>query len=330
MGAVIIVYSIVLYLSYCKIDSQIAMAELKTVIIQFNDVDHEILKIKVDSEYLSSPESFHALVSEILQEKLFESFHLEYLDRSGRFTRNFPSEPRSGIMQVLIVVENTVLRRRKDVLLITGKAFSISDGLTIGCRLLYAGELSDNTVGTGHSVWDGSVVLAKYLDLHPELVHMKHVLEVGSGTGVSGMAAALLGATSVLCTDLPAVLPNLHRNIDINFPDAAARTISAAALDWFDSGSAPSPPSPDGWSVVLAADVIWLEELVAPLVETLTSVCSEHSLLLLSFQMRTERTAKMFFSLMSQHFVVNKVPETDYHPDYTAPRISIYKAHLIR
>jgi Lysine methyltransferase len=43
-------------------------------------------------------------------------------------------------------------------------------------------------------------VLAKYIEIHPDTVRNKSVLEVGAGTGVAGTAAALLGAREILLT----------------------------------------------------------------------------------------------------------------------------------
>ena len=43
-------------------------------------------------------------------------------------------------------------------------------------------------------------MLAKYLEVRPEAVRNKNVLELGAGTGVAGMAASLLGAKNVLLT----------------------------------------------------------------------------------------------------------------------------------
>ena len=61
-------------------------------------------------------------------------------------------------------------------------------------------EREEAFLGTGLITWDGAVVLAKYMEWHPSAVSQKRILEVGAGTGVAGMAAALLGASSVLLT----------------------------------------------------------------------------------------------------------------------------------
>jgi len=63
------------------------------------------------------------------------------------------------------------------------------------------GEL-EGTYGTGATVWPASVVLVKYLERHRDaVVAGKRVVDLGAGTGVTSIAAALLRAESVVCTD---------------------------------------------------------------------------------------------------------------------------------
>ena len=59
----------------------------------------------------------------------------------------------------------------------------------------------EGTYGTGATVWPAAMVLIKYLERHPEWVRGKTVVDLGSGTGVTSVAAALLGASNVICTD---------------------------------------------------------------------------------------------------------------------------------
>ena len=72
------------------------------------------------------------------------------------------------------------------------------------------------------------MVLAKFLELHPSIVEGKAVLELGAGTGLTGIAAAMLGASEVLLTDLPYVMENLRQNIASN----SVSNAEAAELDW--------------------------------------------------------------------------------------------------
>ena len=68
-------------------------------------------------------------------------------------------------------------------------------------RQVQRGEV-EGTYGTGATVWPAAVVLMKYLEKHADaLVRGKRCIDLGSGTGVTSVAAALLGARQVVCTD---------------------------------------------------------------------------------------------------------------------------------
>jgi predicted nicotinamide N-methyase len=80
--------------------------------------------------------------------------------------------------------------------------FPITIGHTTSFSVLQVqrGEI-EGTYGTGATVWPAAVVLVKYLEKNPELVEKKKVVDLGSGTGVTSVAAAVLGASHVICTD---------------------------------------------------------------------------------------------------------------------------------
>ncbi|KAG1664512.1 hypothetical protein FOA52_007776 [Chlamydomonas sp. UWO 241] len=90
--------------------------------------------------------------------------------------------------------------------------------------------------GPGIKVWECGSVLAALLVSSPELRGLLRgvtVLELGSGTGISGLAAAHLGA-HVWLTDLPDALPHLAANARSNADGVAAAGGAAhvGALDW--------------------------------------------------------------------------------------------------
>lgn len=130
-------------------------------------------------------------------------------------------------------------------------------------------------------------------------MHNKQVLEVGSGTGLSGIASSLLGSSLTVLTDLNYTLDNLRDNVVLNFPTTVqsrqqnhkkeVRTPVVRALDWTDSDSYLTPSDCMGggsgvWDVVIGADVVWLEDLVEPLTNALRAHCSPDTLVLLSHQ----------------------------------------------
>jgi predicted nicotinamide N-methyase len=52
--------------------------------------------------------------------------------------------------------------------------------------------------------WAGGQALARYILDHPERIMGKHVLDIGSGSGMVAIAAAKAGAASVLAADIDA------------------------------------------------------------------------------------------------------------------------------
>ena len=60
------------------------------------------------------------------------------------------------------------------------------------------------------------------------------VLELGSGTGLVGIAAAAIWSTSILLTDLPEIQSNLDFNIQANSETVSTRggQLSSHILDW--------------------------------------------------------------------------------------------------
>lgn len=94
----------------------------------------------------------------------------------------------------------------------------------------------EGTYGTGATVWPAAVVLIKYLERnnHDQIRKSKkdkdgklyqdfcddsvitlrgrHVIDLGGGTGITSIAAALLGAISVVCTDGEESVVRLARN----------------------------------------------------------------------------------------------------------------------
>ena len=95
------------------------------------------------------------------------------------------------------------------------------------------------------------------------------VLELGSGTGLVGIAAACVWAAHVTLTDLPDIVPNLARNVDMNAAlierhGGEART---EVLDWADAGHVPERGA--RYPVIVAADPLYSAEHPRLLVDTL-------------------------------------------------------------
>ena len=101
----------------------------------------------------------------------------------------------------------------------------------------------------GLKTWASSYLLAKRLELIGAEHQIKNpkndtgdgkdtwfALELGSGTGLVGLAAAAVWQCCVTLTDLPEIVPNLKRNVNDNLDmiDERGGWGVTMALDWED------------------------------------------------------------------------------------------------
>ena len=114
----------------------------------------------------------------------------------------------------------------------------------------------------GQKLWPSSIALARMLTKSSTLsVRDLDVIEIGSGLGVAGVAAALAGARSVLLTDFqPRSLELAEATAKAN---GVADIVRTHLLDW----TAPGDLSALGtFDVVLGSDVLYDQELTRALV----------------------------------------------------------------
>ena len=75
----------------------------------------------------------------------------------------------------------------------------------------------------------------------------------------------------IIATDLEAYIPRIEKNILLN-PTAKIR---AMPLDWFACARGQLPM--EGADVILAADVVWADHLIDPLLLTIRGILSSNS-----------------------------------------------------
>jgi predicted nicotinamide N-methyase len=97
--------------------------------------------------------------------------------------------------------------------------------------------------------WPGGLALARCVLDAPELVRGRRVLDFASGCGVSAIAAAKAGATTVLVTEVDLfAIAAVQENAELN--GVRLDTTSDDVID-----------RDDGWDVVLVGDVFYQREL---------------------------------------------------------------------
>eukprot|EP00510_Aplanochytrium_minuta_P006751 CAMPEP_0184038858 /NCGR_PEP_ID=MMETSP0955-20130417/49671_1 /TAXON_ID=627963 /ORGANISM="Aplanochytrium sp, Strain PBS07" /LENGTH=326 /DNA_ID=CAMNT_0026327719 /DNA_START=38 /DNA_END=1015 /DNA_ORIENTATION=- len=132
---------------------------------------------------------------------------------------------------------------------------------------------SEDLDDTGLAVWDGGIVLAKFLEqeIGPELLKKIGIVELGSGTGICGIAAALCGA-NVILTDLDYALPLIRSNIERNKESMHEEGGHAVeiCLDWTEPYNIKRVLEPLSSNyIIVAADCLWKKEYICPFFKTL-------------------------------------------------------------
>jgi predicted nicotinamide N-methyase len=105
--------------------------------------------------------------------------------------------------------------------------------------------------------WPGSVVAAQELMRHRHMVHDKRVLVLGAGVGIEALAAARLGASSVLATDIHPVTLKL---LEYGSQQAGFEKIISTAIFDIASSSEAQLPACD---LMIVADVLYDDKLAA-------------------------------------------------------------------
>ncbi|XP_060073000.1 protein N-lysine methyltransferase METTL21D-like [Ylistrum balloti] len=160
----------------------------------------------------------------------------------------------------------------------------------------------------GCVVWDAALVLCKYLETADfdggNSWRGLDVVDVGAGTGVLGVYAAVYGA-DVTVTDLPEFLPLMNLNINTNKHHITGTAV-AQSLQW---GEESLERTVD---YVLMADCIYYEKSLGPLVETVCSLCSDKTVVLCCYEQRTTgnkpELERKFLELMLEAFDVEDIP----------------------
>ncbi|RLN87445.1 hypothetical protein BBJ28_00009389 [Nothophytophthora sp. Chile5] len=217
-------------------------------------------------------------------------------------------------------------------------------GQPLRIKQVLQGEL--NGFGTGLTVWPAACVLLKHLEHRfataPDcqnalaIIEKPFVLELGSGTGAVGIAAAmLLQAGRVVLTDMDNVQFIMQENANAAREGGAIDSqvaIDVVAYEW---GKPPSerliPPTGEVYpDLILISDCI-LPRLypIEPLVEALALLSRAHTRILISYEHRHYQHFQpkhRFWELMqARSFALRVLDADEYHPHYRADDIEIWE-----
>jgi len=111
--------------------------------------------------------------------------------------------------------------------------------------------------------WAGGQALARYLLDHPETVAGREVLDIGSGSGIVAIAAAMAGAKAVTAAEIDRfALAAIALNAPLN-----GVSLRIESRDLLDRGAA-------GWGIALAGDVCYEEPMASRAVALLRRIAA--------------------------------------------------------
>lgn len=168
--------------------------------------------------------------------------------------------------------------------------------------------------GLSFQLWPAASSLVSLLDRKPSALVLTarptpnplRILELGSGTGLVGIATAAILGAHVTLTDLPHVLPNLRFNADSNAAALAPRggSLDVRQLRWGDDHAGDSLHD-SMFDVVLASDVVYYEHLFDPLLRTLEVFVRAEVAFVMAHLKRWKKRDSVFFRKARKLFEVS-------------------------
>ena len=129
----------------------------------------------------------------------------------------------------------------------------------------------------GHTLWDGALTLARYVEENASRMEKKRIVELGSGIGLTGLVAATSGTpAAVYLTDLEHVLSVARDNVERN-RHLLQCPCHVAALEWGNTVQADALLS-EKVDFVLAADVVSRLYSSKLLLETISYLAPSYAL----------------------------------------------------
>ncbi len=145
-------------------------------------------------------------------------------------------------------------------------------------------------MGTGRSVWESGLRMVDYFLSNRHLVEGARVLELGTGTGMVGIATAMMGANVVLSDQNSRLLELVGKNIEKNVDGIRAGGGSARCrlLDWREIEHAEDVVDQEGpFDLVIGSDVLYGGHTTHPmLINTLPVVCSDSTRIFFTYPSR--------------------------------------------
>ncbi|OQR97828.1 hypothetical protein THRCLA_21920, partial [Thraustotheca clavata] len=179
-------------------------------------------------------------------------------------------------------------------------------------------EIDQNIkLGIGGVVWNCGRALVEFISLHQEFICNKKVLELGCGSGVVGLFCGLYHPLSLMLTDLAEMLPLVLQNTQkaalqcnelMNL--TTRQQLIVQELKWGDT----KIPSNIDCDTILCSDCLYNPEAFEDFKNTIKSLASVSTTVLIAYKERHSNREKKFFKQLEEIFIIQV-----YSQDGTTP-----------
>lgn len=179
----------------------------------------------------------------------------------------------------------------------------------------------DWSIGIGGSIWTSGLALVDYLERyrtqHLELFQDATIVELGSGTGLVGLAVSeIFQPKTTYLTDMASYLPGLKQNAE----RSRSKKIQVSELNW-ETPQAFKSSSPI--DIILGTDVAYLVELYEPLVSTLNHLIGSTTVAILGIN-RIDTNLDFFRMLESAGLIYYKIPDAELALEYRGKDFGLF------
>jgi predicted nicotinamide N-methyase len=188
--------------------------------------------------------------------------------------------------------------------------------------------LLDGIDYTGFKLWPGSTYLCETIVKHKALFEGKTLLELGSGVGLAGLVASQYAKEPVLLTDgEDYIVDVLKKNVARNGLESK---VKAATLYWGKDEKKFLETYPDGFEVIMGGDVVYMTELIHPLLSCISTLLAPGGVFFMVYVQRSSTTLGPRFleeATKAPYNLTSTVTELDVKIDEAAT--FLYQLHKV-
>lgn len=208
---------------------------------------------------------------------------------------------------------------------------------------------SSSSLGIGATVWDSSVIFAKYVEFETRKFSRdkmigKNLLELGAGCGLGGIAMMMRGC-QVTFTDLKNVVDELTmENVNTCYRKlSSSESLTSLSLlrpqvyslDWSVFAKIADVCDAESYKFLLPAydyilltDCVFSKDINNDLIETIVKCSSGKTTVYCCYEVRDEEINSHFLEALNSKFIVKTIPYSQLHPEYRNTLIHIIIARL--